>query len=1555
MGRKISFAKGGQNIHLFFGILIVSLLVVFSEIIFPAKTFAVPAYDGLFELKQPSGKSFEARQHGDEWYNWVETRDGYGIYKNMASGNWEYYLPSTDTSIPIGMNIRSGRMQDSPLPSRVVVGETDPVSLGIPRGLRLPRTEKSRPQQSGLKQTTPHPGAIPQGEGEPELLGETERTQPWPNERNGIEGSVLPDRSYPENGLAEKRAKSTAVSGARYLLVIGVDYNDALATYTAEQIQPLVFGTSSVSNYYSKVSYSAVTISPATESQGTSNDGFIGWLRLSGSHPNPQQYTDANAKSSANAQIVKDAILAADSYINYASYDTDGDGYVEPTELSIMIIVAGYEASYGSPSSPSVWAHAAWGYMSVSVDGKTINTYAMFGEKHGDHLATFGVMAHELGHLMFSLPDLYDTDYSSEGIGFFCLMSGGAWGAASGVYAGSSPTHLCAWSKEYLSWGTINTITSSQTVSLPKADGNSASIFRMNTSDSNQYFLIENRQFIGYDLGFQGATGASGHGGLVIYHIDKLKTSLWPNTSNEVNADENDKGVDVEEANEGSLGYSMLDTNKSAVHTNMFFFSGNKTSFTDTTTPNSRLKNGRSTHISLTGISAYGDTMTASVVRPPTVKTGSVTNMASGSVTLNGTVNGYGEATTAWFEYGANIGSYSNTTTTQTVSGTADTTVSIDISGLSEKTTYYYRIAAQNSAGTVYGNEGTFILITVTPKIAAGGWHTIALKSNGTVWVWGYNGSGQLGDGTTNDGVSPVQVTGFSGATAIAGGLYYTLALKSDGTVWTWGQSPAGSSSASPTQIKGLSDITAIAAGGYHGLAMKPDGAVWAWGSNGNGQIGNGTTTVAYTPVQVNGMSNVTAIAGGNYHSLALKSDGTVWAWGHNGNGQLGDGTTTDRNTPVQVSGLSNVTAIAAGGYHSMALKSDGTLWTWGYNRTGQLGDGTTSIKTTPVQVSGITNVIAVSGGSNFTAVLKSDGTVWSAGAYKWFTNNGERGWYYYRNTMGQFTGISGVTAIGAGGSHYITLKPDGSVWTWGYNYNGQLGDGTTTDRDAPVQVSNINLGATVATPTPVTTPSPTPTPSPKVTPSPTPTPIASDTTPPSGSVSINSGASYTNSTAVTLSLSATDSVGVVGYYVSNNSSIPTASASGWNSITSTTGYTGSASYTLASGDGSKTVYVWYKDAAGNVSSASNASITLDTTAPIVDITSPTPDAIYTATSSTITLGGSASDATSGVQTVTWSSNKDGSGTASGTTSWTVSNINLSVGDNVITVTATDNVGNATTDVLTVTYTIPTPMPSPTPLSTPPPTPVASPTPTPKVSPTPAGTFTPTPTPKVSPTPITSPTPRPTPSPATTPEKGFVFGTVADGEGNYLSGVTVFLVGANGSSPTQNSVERRGLFALQGGANTSSPARNTTTTDADGYYEFGDVDAGNYILTYQKSGYATQTQAITLEAGQALDMGETTLEAVSSGKIYGIVVDIKGNPIESVGLKLKGVRTKVSKTEATDADGFFEFSDLSADTYVITAKKNRYKTVKKSVTIGDGESKEVEIEMRKTTKRVDEM
>ena len=352
--------------------------------------------------------------------------------------------------------------------------------------------------------------------------------------------------------------------------------------------------------------------------------------------------------------------------------------------------------------------------------------------------------------------------------------------------------------------------------------------------------------------------------------------------------------------------------------------------------------------------------------------------------------------------------------------------------------------------------EGQFI------KIAAGYSHSLALRTDGTVWACGYNNFGQLGDGTTTNKTTAVQVSGLSGVTAIAGGYYHSLALKNDGTVWAWGANDYGqlgdgttTETTTAVQVSELSGVTAIACGYSHSLALRNDGTVWAWGANDHGQLGDGTTTETTTAVQVSGLSGVTAIAAGSEHNLALKDDGTVWTWGDNWYGQLGDGTTIKTTTAVQVSGLSGVIAIAGGYYHSLALKNDGTVWAWGYNHYGQLGDVTITNKTTAVQVSGLRGVTAIAGGRYHSLALKNDRTVWAWGD-NYYGQLGD-GTTTNKTTAVQVSGLSGVTAIAGGESHSLALKNDGTVWAWGHNYYGQLGDVTITNKTTAVQVRGLS------------------------------------------------------------------------------------------------------------------------------------------------------------------------------------------------------------------------------------------------------------------------------------------------------------------------------------------------------------------------------------------------------------------------------------------------------------------------------------------------------------------
>ncbi len=349
-----------------------------------------------------------------------------------------------------------------------------------------------------------------------------------------------------------------------------------------------------------------------------------------------------------------------------------------------------------------------------------------------------------------------------------------------------------------------------------------------------------------------------------------------------------------------------------------------------------------------------------------------------------------------------------------------------------------------------------------------------AAGSAGAHWAWGSNAFGQLGDGTDswNNASICLPVRDLSGARAVAGGAFHSLALLQDGTVWAWGRNQwgqlgngGGEDSTSPVAVSGLTDVTAISGGASHSLALKSDGTVWAWGDNFSGQLGNGSEEDSPVPVQVLGDGFV-AIAAGGSHSLALKSDGTVWTWGRNYSGQLGDGTTWDSSEPVQVVSLTDVTEVAAGIAHSLVLKSDGTVWAWGENTSGQLGGGNSrvysSYSSTPGQVVGLSEVRAIDGGVAYSLALKSDGTVWTWGRYRY----GDRELLLSGRTVESshtatmVPGLDSVTAIAAGGVHSLALKSDGTVWAWGWNNAGQLGNGANWDSVSPIQVGAVS-GAT--------------------------------------------------------------------------------------------------------------------------------------------------------------------------------------------------------------------------------------------------------------------------------------------------------------------------------------------------------------------------------------------------------------------------------------------------------------------------------------------------------------
>ncbi|HOM03209.1 MAG TPA: dockerin type I domain-containing protein [Acetivibrio sp.] len=383
---------------------------------------------------------------------------------------------------------------------------------------------------------------------------------------------------------------------------------------------------------------------------------------------------------------------------------------------------------------------------------------------------------------------------------------------------------------------------------------------------------------------------------------------------------------------------------------------------------------------------------------------------------------------------------------------------SIDFSWLKK----YLLRAVDKLPGEVDKSDGSIV------RFQSGYAHSVILKNDGTVWVLGDNGKGQLGLGDTPFEDKPVMIDGLTGIKSVAAGSEHTLALDKDGTLWAWGNNyslqlieyterdPVTRERTinTPIKVETHSDIKYVAANYSRTLIIKNDGTVWLHSL----PPISSSKDAEYLSWEIKGLGDIKMADIGTGHVVVLREDGTVWTWGENVWGQLGNGAQQHHNVytyiyfePNQAKNLTDIVSVAAGQTHSVALKSDGTVWTWGGNFYGELGNGSTNYILEPQKIEGLEDVVAVDAGSSHTVALRADGTVWVWGKNDFGQlGNGTT----MKSTVPiKVEGLTGVIAVQAGMECTIAYKNDGTVWAWGKNDFGQLGDGTFENRLRPVKV----------------------------------------------------------------------------------------------------------------------------------------------------------------------------------------------------------------------------------------------------------------------------------------------------------------------------------------------------------------------------------------------------------------------------------------------------------------------------------------------------------------------
>ncbi len=501
--------------------------------------FGAPACDVSSDITMEDGTGRSVRPRGDEFFNWTEAADGFAVTRG-DSGRWQYAKREKGRWVPSGM----------------------------------------APQQRGP---------------------EARRADP-PTRTSPFDGTAAALSATAEGPSAPIDLLAATPAPAKLLVVLvsfadrGFTYGSNAPAFWADKF----FGASgkTVNSYYRQASKNRFYFNPANENEGVTNDGVVS-VTLAINHPNTSVIDD-------NVRIVVKATLTAtDPYVDYHAFDANGNGTLAMSELHIVLVFAGYEAAYGTPPSPVLWAHH-WSLSDTvpapKLDGVTVGSksggYVAVGEIQLNHAATIGVLCHELGHDL-GLPDLYDTDGSSDGVGVHCLMGSGNWGRASGESSGQTPVLMSAYCRQLIGFSDVRKAVATgtaYTLTQVSDSSNVTDMVRINTPNSQQYFLVENRQLTGYDAGLYGSFGVSTGGGLAVWHIDESAAN---------NATDSRRLVDLEEAANPVLDVAGDPLGK----TENYYYAGNVTRFDETTSPGSALNGGAASLARVYNVSAAGAQM----------------------------------------------------------------------------------------------------------------------------------------------------------------------------------------------------------------------------------------------------------------------------------------------------------------------------------------------------------------------------------------------------------------------------------------------------------------------------------------------------------------------------------------------------------------------------------------------------------------------------------------------------------------------------------------------------------------------------------------------------------------------------------------------------------------------------------------------------------------------------------------------------------------------------------------------------------------------------------